>query len=242
MVSAPLNCLSFSLSLVLFSYILYVVTHIPLSYAFVQLSVEPFGRLGKPAMALVNTLAERAWGGGFVFKDGFVVDALRGLSVGCVGALVCCTSRVFMLSLMWVAMLSVRVLTFQRPKFIEDSFLPFRLIGIQPLLRAALLHSLCRNTHTHQQRFFSWYIVQVTPDIIYVNYRINYVQDESFPDNSVFNFEQRFIYTHMLVLRPCQVLWDGCVLNFANIESPKLLVVSGIWQTSWTLWAAVLLF
>ena len=40
------------------------------------------GRLGKPAMALLNKVAECASASGVVFKDGFVVNALRELSVG----------------------------------------------------------------------------------------------------------------------------------------------------------------
>ena len=40
------------------------------------------GRPGKPAIALLNKLAECALAGGVVFKDGLVVDALRELSVG----------------------------------------------------------------------------------------------------------------------------------------------------------------
>ena len=53
----------------------------PLGYAFVPLSTETFGRLGKPAMALLNKLAECASASGVV-KDGFVVNSLRELSVG----------------------------------------------------------------------------------------------------------------------------------------------------------------
>ena len=54
----------------------------PLGYAFVPLSTETFGRLGKPAMALLNKLAECASASGVAFKDGFVANALRELSVG----------------------------------------------------------------------------------------------------------------------------------------------------------------
>ena len=54
----------------------------PLGYAFVPLSTESFGRLGKPAMALLNKLAQCASACGVVFKDGFFVNALRELSVG----------------------------------------------------------------------------------------------------------------------------------------------------------------
>ena len=50
-----------------------------LGYAFVPMT---FGRLGKPAMALLNKLAECALSGGVVFKDGCVVIALRELSFG----------------------------------------------------------------------------------------------------------------------------------------------------------------
>ena len=66
----------------LFFYILYVVTHTHThTHAFVPLSTKTFGRLGKPAMALLNKLAECASASGVVFKD-FVVNALRELSVG----------------------------------------------------------------------------------------------------------------------------------------------------------------
>ena len=51
-------------------------------YACVPLSTETVGRLGKPAMALRNKLGEYASAGGVVFKDSFVADALRELSVG----------------------------------------------------------------------------------------------------------------------------------------------------------------
>ena len=54
----------------------------PLGYGFAQLSTEAFRWLGKPAMALLNKLAECASAGGVVFKDGFIGDALRELSVG----------------------------------------------------------------------------------------------------------------------------------------------------------------
>jgi hypothetical protein len=53
----------------------------PNGYAFIPLSVETFGRMGKPAMELLNTLATAAAAGGAVQKTGFVVNALRQLSV-----------------------------------------------------------------------------------------------------------------------------------------------------------------
>ena len=53
-----------------------------LGFAFVPLSAQTFGRLGIPAMALLNKLAECASASGVVFKDGFAVNALRELSVG----------------------------------------------------------------------------------------------------------------------------------------------------------------
>ena len=46
------------------------------------MSTETFGRLGKPATALLNKLAECASASGVVFKNDFVVIALRELSVG----------------------------------------------------------------------------------------------------------------------------------------------------------------
>ena len=54
----------------------------PNGYAFVPLSMESFGRLGKPAMQLLNTLATKAVDGGVVVKGSFVVNAMRELSVG----------------------------------------------------------------------------------------------------------------------------------------------------------------
>ena len=51
----------------------------PSRYAFVLLSTDTFGRLGTPAMALLNKLAARASAGGDVFKGGSVVNALREL-------------------------------------------------------------------------------------------------------------------------------------------------------------------
>jgi hypothetical protein len=53
----------------------------PNGYAFVPLSHETYGRMGKPAMKLLNSLALEASGDGEVAKDGFVVNALRELSV-----------------------------------------------------------------------------------------------------------------------------------------------------------------
>jgi hypothetical protein len=52
----------------------------PQGYAFIPLSVESYGRLGKPAMELLNTLATKA-GGSEEFKGCFVTNALRELSV-----------------------------------------------------------------------------------------------------------------------------------------------------------------
>ena len=53
----------------------------PNGYAFVPLSVETFGRLGKPAMELLNQLATTAASGGTARKDCFVIGALKELSV-----------------------------------------------------------------------------------------------------------------------------------------------------------------
>ena len=46
------------------------------------MSTETFGRLGKPAMALLNRLSEYALAGDIVFKDAVVVNALREFYVG----------------------------------------------------------------------------------------------------------------------------------------------------------------
>ena len=53
----------------------------PNGYAFTPLSVETYGRLGEPAMELLNALAGVAAAGGTVFKAGFVTNALRELSI-----------------------------------------------------------------------------------------------------------------------------------------------------------------
>ena len=45
------------------------------------LSVESYGRIGEPAMQLLNTLAEMASASGSVDKGDFVGSALRELSV-----------------------------------------------------------------------------------------------------------------------------------------------------------------
>jgi hypothetical protein len=54
----------------------------PDGYDFIPFSVETFGRIGKPAMALINTLASSAAASATVYKDGFVTSALRELSIG----------------------------------------------------------------------------------------------------------------------------------------------------------------
>jgi hypothetical protein len=51
-------------------------------YAFVPLSVESYGRMGVPAMQLLNTLADTAAASGVVVKGDFVRNTLRELSVG----------------------------------------------------------------------------------------------------------------------------------------------------------------
>ena len=59
--------------------------------AFIPLSTESYGRLGMPAMGLLNTLAATAAASGVV-KDMFVFNALRQLSIGLCrgsGALYC---------------------------------------------------------------------------------------------------------------------------------------------------------
>jgi Reverse transcriptase (RNA-dependent DNA polymerase) len=52
----------------------------PHGYAFVPLSIETYGRLGKPAMQLLNTLGDKAAEGG-ADKSIFVANALRHLSI-----------------------------------------------------------------------------------------------------------------------------------------------------------------
>ena len=54
----------------------------PNGYAFVPLVVETYGRMGKAAMGLLNTLATSAIAGGAMKKSSFVTNALRQLSVG----------------------------------------------------------------------------------------------------------------------------------------------------------------
>jgi hypothetical protein len=53
----------------------------PNGYAFTPLSHETYGRLGKPAMQLLNTLATEAAASGSIHKDDFVTNALRQLSI-----------------------------------------------------------------------------------------------------------------------------------------------------------------
>jgi hypothetical protein len=53
----------------------------PDGYDFIPFSVETFGRLGKPAMALINTLATSAAASASLHKSGFVTNALRELSI-----------------------------------------------------------------------------------------------------------------------------------------------------------------
>ena len=53
----------------------------PNGHAFIPISVETFGRLGKPAMELINIAATAATGG-TVEKGAFTAGALRELSVG----------------------------------------------------------------------------------------------------------------------------------------------------------------
>jgi hypothetical protein len=54
----------------------------PAAYAFQPLSVETYGRMGKPAMQMLNTLASAAVNAGVQLKGDFVTNALRELSVG----------------------------------------------------------------------------------------------------------------------------------------------------------------
>ena len=53
----------------------------PKKYAFIPLSTESYGTLGKPSMELLNTLATTAGTGGVV-KDTFIANALGELSIG----------------------------------------------------------------------------------------------------------------------------------------------------------------
>ena len=53
----------------------------PNGYAFTPLSHETYGRLGKPAMQLLNTLSIEASASGSVHKGDFVTNALRQLSI-----------------------------------------------------------------------------------------------------------------------------------------------------------------
>ena len=58
----------------------YQLTH-PDGYEFTPFSVETFGRIGTPAMALINTLATAAAASTNLHKDGFVTNSLRELSI-----------------------------------------------------------------------------------------------------------------------------------------------------------------
>ena len=62
----------------------------PHGYAFIPLSIETYGRLGKPGMELLNKLGDRAAEGG-ADKSVFVANALRHLSIAlCRGNAVIC--------------------------------------------------------------------------------------------------------------------------------------------------------
>jgi hypothetical protein len=54
----------------------------PNGYSFVPFSVESYGRLGQPAMALLHSLGDEAAGPGGVSRASFVAGALRELSKG----------------------------------------------------------------------------------------------------------------------------------------------------------------
>ena len=56
----------------------------PTGYAFTPFSVESFGRLGKPAMAMLKQLADNAGSAGSVRTDDFITNALREISVALV--------------------------------------------------------------------------------------------------------------------------------------------------------------
>jgi hypothetical protein len=54
----------------------------PNGYPFVPFSVESYGRVGQPAMKLLNALGEEAAGPGGVTQASFVAGALREISIG----------------------------------------------------------------------------------------------------------------------------------------------------------------
>jgi hypothetical protein len=54
----------------------------PAAYSFQPLSVETYGRLGKPAMQMLSTLASAATNAGVRLRGDFTANALRELSVG----------------------------------------------------------------------------------------------------------------------------------------------------------------
>ena len=54
----------------------------PTGYAFIPLSTETYGRLGKPALALLKRLSSVACETRSVHQDDFIDNALRELSIG----------------------------------------------------------------------------------------------------------------------------------------------------------------
>jgi hypothetical protein len=54
----------------------------PHGFCFIPFSVEIYGRLGQPAMKLLDLLGDKAAGPGGVTRASFVYGALRELSVG----------------------------------------------------------------------------------------------------------------------------------------------------------------
>jgi hypothetical protein len=84
----------------------YVRAGVGEAYDLVPLSVGSFGRLGKPAMALLNALADVAAFGGGVCKSALVTSALWRLSVAlCRGN---CNGRMYGESLFTLACASGR--------------------------------------------------------------------------------------------------------------------------------------
>ena len=89
----------------------------PHGYAFIPLSMETFGRLGKPAMQLLNTLAETAADGG-VSKEGFVTNALHELSIGL------CRGNAVLYKRSLTAMARVSGAAFQRGMLVPSGEIP----------------------------------------------------------------------------------------------------------------------
>ena len=109
-------------------------------YAFVLLSTDAFSTLGNPSKALLNNIAECTLKVALFVRTPLLSMLCAKFLSGWVGAIVCCSSGVFMLWLAWAAMLPAQVLIFQHPKSVRDKWSGTTLT-ISVYTRPAAIHS-----------------------------------------------------------------------------------------------------